>query len=271
MYVGWHLVDRSWNDTLLYYQTRTCIYLFLCWKYGFFSSYQPKQTHLHYENVSWTGDTIILELSRHKVFFLSYILAYMWFTAKASCSIFQYYITGKQTIKYSVLHLSASLFSLRDWGFHFKSPIACNPCLTCNLCCLSHFSERMSFAVFPFPSLLAPALFIIPFSMSVKMGLVPPPTWLPRCILPEPWFPISAHSISSADSRPRLFVGFGLICPVRDASCLSQLAVSDSRFSPADNKRPPVFGYIHIWCCWLVSNITSIVTPTPPRNIPNSL
>lgn len=139
-------------------------------------------------------------------------LAYMQFTAKRSY-IFCYCITGKQTIKYSVLHVATSLFSQSNWRFQVKSPIACNPRLACNPCRRNHFSECMSCAVFLFPSLLAPALCTVHFSMSVKMGLVAPPTWLPRCMLPEPWFPISAHSISSTDSRPHLLDEFGLRCP----------------------------------------------------------
>lgn len=140
-------------------------------------------------------------------------------------------------------------------SFILKSPIECNPCLFFPRL-LNHFSECMSLTPSFFLPILAPVLCIIPFSKSAKMGLAAPPAWLPRCIIPEPRFAISAHSDAGIDGRPCLCAEFWLTCPAcscHDAFRLSHLAFSYSGFDPSD-KWPPALFHTHTWRCLLGSN-----------------
>lgn len=165
----------------------------------------------------------------------------------------------------------------RGTQFHFKSPRECNPSLASSFpafwtifqcVCVSVWASLSSF----FLPILAPALYIIPFSMSAKMGLVAPPAWLPRCIIPEPWFAVSAHLVSSIESRTCLFDEFSTQMSLRVHAVMLSVCQIWLLQIPAtilqstnDHQFCLIHTYLMLFIC-LKRNINSI-TPTPHWNI----
>lgn len=111
------------------------------------------------------------------------------------------------------------------------------------------------------PPFSFPSWFQLHFSMSAKTGLVAPAAWLSRCIIPEPWLAICAHSVSSIGSRPCLLneVRLGCLPACRDNFCLANLAVS-SLLQSFRQQMSTIFvsyTYIMLFLCFK-PNISSI-------------